>query len=76
MPRPMRQKTKRREVEPAELLTVAEAAVLLGISQPTLRRWDDSRKFPARRHPINGYRLYSRDDVMSLRKKIVGGGTA
>jgi excisionase family DNA binding protein len=76
MPRPMRQKTKRREVEPAELLTVAEAAVLLGISQPTLRRWDDSRKFPARRHPINAYRLYSRGDVMNLRKKIVGGGTA
>lgn len=62
-----------RDIDPAELLTVAEAAKLLGISQPTLRRWDDTGKFPARRHPINGYRMYWLEDVMKLRKKIVDG---
>jgi excisionase family DNA binding protein len=71
-----RSKPKSREIDPAELLTVAEAAVLLGISQPTLRRWDDAGKFPARRHPINGYRMYLKADVMKLRRKIVEGGAA
>lgn len=76
MPPAKRSKPKSRDIEPSELLTVAEAAVLLGISQPTLRRWDDTGKFPARRHPINGYRMYLKADVMKLRKKIVEGGAA
>lgn len=62
-----------RDIDPSELLTVAEAAKLLGVSQPTLRRWDDSGRFPARRHPINGYRMYVRDEVVKLRRQIVEG---
>lgn len=58
------------------MITIAEAAELLAVSLPTLRRWDASGKFPARRHPISGYRLYVRDEVMRLRKKIVGGKKA
>lgn len=58
------------------MITIAEAAELLAVSLPTLRRWDSSGKFPARRHPISGYRLYVRDEVMRLRKKIVGGKKA
>jgi excisionase family DNA binding protein len=56
---------------PADLITIAEAARLLAVSLPTLRRWDSSGKFPARRHQMNGYRMYAKDDVMRLRKKIV-----
>lgn len=67
---------RRREPGPEDLLTIADAAKLLGVSQPTLRRWDDLGKFSARRHPINGYRMYLRDDVMKLRKKIVEGERA
>lgn len=66
----------RRELEPADLMTIAEAAKLLGVSQPTLRRWDETGKFRARRHPLNAYRLYARDDVMRLRRRIVEGSTA
>jgi DNA (cytosine-5)-methyltransferase 1 len=55
------------------MITIAEAAKLLGVSLPTLRRWDESGKFPARRHPINRYRMYDRHDVMRLRARIVGG---
>lgn len=55
------------------MLTVAEAAKLLGVSVPTLRRWDDSGKSQTKRHPINGYRLYRRADVLGLQKKIVDG---
>ncbi|WP_437796416.1 helix-turn-helix domain-containing protein [Sorangium sp. So ce693] len=40
----------RRLLEPAGLITIAEAAKLLGMSLPTMRRWDESGKFPARRH--------------------------
>lgn len=58
--------------EATELLTVKDAADLLGVSVPTLRRWDDAGKFRAKRHPINGYRLYRRADVLKLKKQITG----
>jgi excisionase family DNA binding protein len=61
---------------PADLLTIAEAADLLGVSLVTMRRWDASGKFRARRHPINAYRMYARAEVMRLRKKIVQGDRA
>ena len=67
---------KRREPAPDELITIAEAAEILGVSLITLRRWDASGKFRARRHPINSYRMYAREDVMRLRKQIVQGGNA
>lgn len=55
-----------------ELLTIKEAAALLGVCEMTLRRWDKAGKFKARRHPINGYRMYSRAEVVDLRRKISG----
>ncbi|MCA9627286.1 MAG: MerR family DNA-binding transcriptional regulator [Myxococcales bacterium] len=58
--------------DPAELLTISRAAELLGVSVVTLRRWDESGKFRARRHPINGYRLYRSRDVESLKRKMLG----
>lgn len=62
--------------EPADLLTVQQAAQLLGVSVPTMRRWDDTGKFVARRHPINGYRMYRKADVLRLRKRILEGRAA
>lgn len=58
------------------LVTISEAAALLGVSVQTLRRWDQSGKFPARRHPLNSYRLYARDEVVLLCKRIADGGRA
>lgn len=66
----------RKQPDLADLITIAEAAKLLGVSLPTLRRWDGSGKFRARRHPMNGYRMYARDDVLRLRKKIIEGERA
>lgn len=54
------------------MLTIKEAAELLGVAEVTLRRWDAAGKFPARRHPMNGYRLYREKDVLVLRKQILG----
>lgn len=58
------------------MLTIREAAEILGVSLPTLRRWDASGRFPSRRHPINGYRQYREADVLRLREKILAGADA
>lgn len=52
------------------LLTIKAAAEMLGVSEQTLRRWDKAGKLRAKRHPMNGYRLYPRRQVMELRRQI------
>lgn len=64
--------TGKKDEKLPEILTVKQAARVLGVSEPTLRRWDQTGKFRARRHPINGYRLYDRAKVLAMRKKIFG----
>jgi excisionase family DNA binding protein len=61
--------------KPSDVLTIKTAAQILGISEMTLRRWDERGKFRARRHPLNGYRLYDRTRVMNLRRRILGTAT-
>ncbi len=55
------------------VLLIAEAAEVLDVAEVTLRRWDASGRFPARRHPINGYRLYDAEAVLQLRDEIISG---
>ena len=45
---------------------VGEAASILGVSTKTIRNWDRAGKLKARRHPINGYRIYLRDELNDL----------
>ena len=59
-----------------DVLTIKQAAEILGVSEMTLRRWDKAGKFSPHRHPLNGYRCYRRDDVLKLRKKIETGKAA
>ncbi|ELR70153.1 Putative methyltransferase [Fulvivirga imtechensis AK7] len=47
-------------------LTISEAAKLLGVSPETLRRWDKSGKFRSVRHPINNYRVYPENNLLSI----------
>ena len=58
------------EPDGPELLTIKAAAEVLGVSEQTLRRWDKAGKLRARRHPMNGYRLYPRRQVLELRRRI------
>ena len=51
-------------------LTVREAAEVLGVSSKTLRRWDTARKLTPTRHPMNGYRLYDRQELLSLLNRL------
>jgi len=61
------------EPDEAEVLTIKAAAEVLGVSEQTLRRWDKAGKLRAKRHPMNGYRLYPRRQVLELRRQIRGG---
>ncbi|GGH67346.1 DNA methyltransferase [Phaeocystidibacter marisrubri] len=49
-----------------EYLTVKEASDFLGVSAETLRRWDNSGRFVSKRHPMNNYRVYAREELESL----------
>ena len=51
-------------------ITVKEAARLLKISPMTLRRWDRLGKLEVRRHPMNNYRIYTREDIDYIRRDI------
>ncbi len=53
-----------------DYLTVGEAASTLGVSRSTLRNWDRSGKLKAYRHPVNGYRLYSKMELESLLQEV------
>jgi DNA (cytosine-5)-methyltransferase 1 len=54
----------------AKLITIKEAASLLGVSALTLRNWDNNGKLVALRHPLNNYRVYKREDIDALIAKI------
>lgn len=53
-----------------DYLTVGEAATTLGVSRSTLRNWDKAGKLKAYRHPMNGYRLYSRAALEALLEEV------
>jgi excisionase family DNA binding protein len=55
-----------------DMLTIGQAATLVGVSVSTLRNWDRAKKLTAHRHPINGYRLYRRAELLALVKEIKG----
>lgn len=50
-------------------LLVGEAAAMLGVTTKTLRNWDRLGKVRARRHPVNGYRIYLREEIGALLNK-------
>ena len=58
------------ESSPKNLLTIKEAAAVLGVSPLTLRNWDNNGKLEASRHPINNYRVYRREVIETLMKEI------
>ena len=50
-------------------LRIKEAAEYLGVSPNTLRNWGRSGKLAERRHPINDYRLYAKEELDALLKQ-------
>ncbi len=54
----------------SKLITIKEAASMLGVTPLTLRNWDKSGKLIALRHPLNNYRVYKRLDIDNLINEI------
>lgn len=54
----------------SEYLTVTEAARLLGVCTSTLRNWDRAGKLKPKRHPMNRYRLYRRDELEAVLRSV------
>ena len=54
-----------------KLITIKEAAKILGVSCDTLRRWDKAGKLKAKRHPMNNYRIYSAQIIGKLKNKLI-----
>jgi len=53
-----------------DYLRISQAAEYLGVPPNTLRNWENAGKIIARRHPVNGYRLFRRDDLDALLKQV------
>ncbi len=47
-------------------LKIKQAAKLAGVHPDTLRRWERAGKLTVFRHPVNGYRLFVREDIERL----------
>ncbi len=50
----------------SDYLRISEAAEYLGVSPNTLRNWQNAGKIAAHRHPVNGYRLFIREELDAL----------
>lgn len=59
-------------MEENQLITSNQAAKLLHITKKTLFNWERAGKIVARRHPMNNYRLYNKQDIQDLVNKING----
>lgn len=53
-----------------DFMRISEAAEYLGVSPNTLRNWENAGKLVAHRHPMNRYRLFRRQELDALLKKI------
>jgi DNA (cytosine-5)-methyltransferase 1 len=57
----------------SKYINIKDAAEILGVSKLTLRNWDRDGKLVARRHPMNNYRVYLREDLDKIIQKIESG---
>lgn len=54
--------------------TINEVADMLRMNRKTLYNWEAAGKIPkARRHPMNNYRVYTKEDVDKIKKIIAKG---
>lgn len=55
----------------SDYLRISQAAEYLGVSPNTLRNWQNAGKVAAHRHPVNGYRLFRREELDALLEPLV-----
>ena len=56
-------------------MTIAQAAEYVGVTPLTLRNWDKSGKLKAVRNPLNGYRMYDKDELDKFLAQLQAGGS-
>jgi len=56
----------------SDYLMVQEAADFLGVTTNTLRNWDGAGKLNAHINPMNGFRLYLKEDLELILKQLYG----
>lgn len=54
----------------SHFISVQQAAKILGVKVQTLRNWGKTGKVKSYKCPINGYRLYNKEDLEEILKKI------
>ena len=54
----------------SKLYTIEEAAKFLGLTSQTLRNWDKSGKINCIREPGSNYRLFSEDELDSIKSSV------
>lgn len=59
----------------SQLLTISDAAVQIGVSSDTIRRWDKKGLIKANRSELN-YRLFDIEEIKRIHKKITGAFSA
>ncbi|MDA1055830.1 MAG: helix-turn-helix domain-containing protein [Planctomycetota bacterium] len=59
-----------------DYVKTAEAAEILGVSQTTLRKYAEAGKISMRRNPVNGYRLFKREDLEAFLQQLDAPETA
>ena len=50
--------------------TIKKVSEILGVTPLTLRNWDKKGKLKAYRNPINNYRVYKKEEIELLLRKI------
>ncbi len=49
-----------------DFFKIKDAAQFLGVTENTLRNWENKQKIKVYLHPQNGYRLYDTNDLKQL----------
>lgn len=49
-----------------EYMTIREAANFLGVETHALRNWEKIGKVRSVRNPMNGYRMYIKEDLQNI----------
>ncbi|MFH1892359.1 MAG: helix-turn-helix domain-containing protein [Candidatus Zixiibacteriota bacterium] len=65
---------KRKKTRIQGFMTVKEAAAYLGVNPITLKRWEKKGKLTARRHPMNNYRIFTKEEIENIKTMIEEGG--
>ena len=56
-----------------KLISIKEAATMLGVTPLTLSNWDKAGKLKPMRHPMNNYRVYKTEDIENILKDMAEG---